>query len=409
LLSAVEAVLRIRALLLLLGLPAMGVAGLVGGCGISLETPTGGYGGGYATGVAVSSGTGAGTSTGSSGQGGGVTLGGGIAAPCASDADCRTDLKCLQDTFNDPIFGGGPAGGFCTRVCTSDTDCPDPNGTCFKIDPGQSGRCTLGCSIGPAIDNIAGFFAPLDPSKCLGREDLRCKKTGGDMGICFPTCGEDAQCHGGRVCDPRLAVCVDHPNDGLPLGDTCDPTATPDVCGGRCVGFDTGIAMCSSPCVLGGDKIDTADCGGPLHGFCAFRAKSFGPGDTGYCTPACQLQSDCATPSFWCFSVPGLTDVVHRGYCFAAAPCPGGQADCIAAGDNGDYCTDTPYGPLCLDPMFPLTTGTGGAGGAGTGGTGTGGAATGGAGGAGTGGAGTGGAGTGGAGTGGAGTADAGP
>lgn len=326
--------------------------GAAGGCGLQLEMPgTGGSGGSTSTIFASSSSSGAGTSSG--GGAGGASGGLGIAAACLTDADCRSGLVCLLDTVNDPIFGGGPADGFCTSPCDEDTDCGEPDAVCLKIDPTQPGRCTLSCTLGPSITSADGFFDPLLEGKCQGREDVRCGKAKNGVGVCLPTCGEDTQCTGGRVCDPRLAVCVDHPNDGLPTGASCTPGIDPSPCGGLCVGFDSGIGMCSSPCVLGGEKDSSSDCGGPERGFCFFRPQTNGVGDVGFCSPSCASQADCASPNFWCFTVPEL----GRGYCFTATPCPNGPSDCHA----GTACTDTPGGPLCLDPQYPL--GGGGAGG----------------------------------------------
>lgn len=347
----------VLALLVSTGLAANGAEG----CSAAVDT-TSGTGGAGSSSVVISSGGGAVGPTGPSGTGAFVTSSGssgvgggaGLAAACASDADCGGGLTCLTDTVNDPIFGGGPAGGFCTLACGGDGDCAAQGGVCLQIDPGQPGRCTLGCAIGPAITSVAGLFDALDPKKCRGREDLRCGKPAGNTGRCLPTCGEDAQCHGGRACDPRLAVCVDKPSTGDPSGALCDPSATATTCAGLCIGFTSGVAMCSSHCVLGGEKLLTADCGGPQHGLCAFRPTANGAGDAGFCSPSCGAQSDCQTPSFWCFDVSGVSDQVHRGYCFAAAPCPKGQADCVAANDANFTCTQTPSGPFCLDPAFPV-------------------------------------------------------
>lgn len=395
-----DAVVQWRGLLLIsIGIAAIGS---VGSCSVQRNTGAGGYGGFGGFGGRTSTTTGSSTTTGM----GGASIGDKIAAACASDAECGPGLSCLADTTNDPIFGGGPAGGFCTRTCNSNNDCPEPGATCFQIDTTQAGRCTLSCKVGPPVADIAGLFADLDPSKCRGREDLRCGKAKDSVGVCLPTCGSDAQCHGGRVCDPRSAVCVDQANEGLPTGAACDPTTPLSACGGICAGFDNGAAMCSSPCVLGGEKLDTTDCGGVENGFCAFRLAAYGVGDIGHCTPSCNVQSDCQNPSFWCFDVPGLSEQSQRGYCFAAIACAGGQDDCTAGGAPDDVCTDTPFGPRCLDPDHPLGSGGsgGGGGGGGTGGMGGGGAAPGGMGGMGGDDAGAGGMGVGGAGGGSGGT-----
>src|SRR5262249_40796628 len=135
-----------------------------------------------------------------------------------------------------------------------------------------------------------------------------------------------------------------------------------------------------------------------------------GAGDYGFCAPACTAQDECQNPEFWCFPVGGLTGMgVDNGFCFGATACPHGDSDC--AQEQGTVCTQTKYGPECLNPLFPRggaapadagTDGSGGTGGGGTGGGGTGGGGTGGGG---TGGSGTGGGGTGGGGTGGCGGA----
>jgi hypothetical protein len=363
--------LRFRSVLA--ALVAIGVgASAVGACDIAILEGTTGAGGEVGSVSSVTSSSGfASTST---GVGGGAPSG--VAQACTTDTDCEPGLTCITDTDNDPVFGGGPAGGFCTTACNADADCPDPGDVCLQIDPSQPGRCTLGCTPGPAVDSVMDLFMSLETGKCLGRPDLRCDalKTGG--GVCLPTCGEDAQCEDGRVCDPRLAVCVDQPSAGLPTGDLCVETVSPTPCAGVCVGFNSGVAMCSSPCVLGGaDPLASDNCGGPKNGFCAFRPAPDGAGDTGYCTPSCSAQSDCPTPSFFCFSVPELTPTLYVGYCFGADTCPNGQSDCIAQNDATYVCTPTPTGSFCLDPAFPLGgTGGGDAGGGGSGGAGAGGA-----------------------------------
>lgn len=354
-----------RARLSILFSASLLVGAFVGGCGgAGAGTGGGGGAGGFGGegGFGGQGGFGGSSSSSSSGSSSSGSVGHGIASACASDGDCRYGLTCLLDTASDPIFGGGPAGGFCTAVCAGDIDCAPHGGVCYQVDAAQPGRCTLACTIGPPITDIAGNFDPLLGSKCLGREDVRCGKPKEGIGVCLPTCGADAQCHGGRACDPRLAVCVDHVNDGLPTGAACDPTASTEECGGLCIGFDNGSSMCSSPCVLGGEATSTSDCGGPERGFCAFGPAPNGLGDVGYCTPSCEDHAGCQTPSFWCFGVPGLSETSQKGYCFGATACPNGQDDCVAAGLSDITCTTTPDGAFCLDPAYPL--GGGGSGGA---------------------------------------------
>jgi hypothetical protein len=344
--------------------PAAALASTSGGCsaGASKAFSTA-SGGAYTVSVTTAMG-GSVLTIGTGGSGAGM-----LVTACSADAGCGGDLLCLTATTSYAVFGGGAPNGFCTKACSSDSDCASLGGVCYKMDPTQNGACTLPCTLDHnQEDPVSEVFAPLSNQKCLGRPDVRCARLGATMGgVCLPTCGDDAEC-AGRSCDPRTAVCVDTPNTGAPLGAPCDPTADAGVCAGLCVGFQNGSAMCSDPCVVGGfpDAGITLpyDCHGADAGLCAFHPSGYGPGDTGYCTPACTTQSACQNPNFWCFGVSQLTPSTHLGYCFAAAACPNGQIDCepppdagdldAAAADGGYLCTATPLGPFCLDPTFPL-------------------------------------------------------
>ncbi len=263
------------------------------------------------------------TGAGGSWTGTGGASTGQLAASCNADADCGGDLTCVLPSDDDPVFGGGAPGGFCTKPCSADADCDNAHAVCYGAGPSQPGRCTLACALGPGIGNGDGLFTPLG-TKCRGRDDVRCTQAANAVAtapaVCLPTCGEDAQC-AGSYCDPRTAVCTATPSTGTATGTACDPSQTTGACAGVCVGFDTGVAICSEPCVLGalgGDALQSPNCGGPYQGLCAFHPKANGPGDTGFCTPSCKAQGDCENPNFWCFGVPTLTAELHVGYCFAA-------------------------------------------------------------------------------------------
>lgn len=272
---------------------------------------------------------------------------------CTGDGQCGPDGRCILPDEDDPRLGGGPADGYCTIACADSSECPGA-GVCL-IDNGV-GECFLGCEIGPELEFIDD---ELLETKCHQREDVRCIELD-DGPACIPTCGSDDQCPGGRVCDPRAAVCVDDPNTGDPDGVACDPDN--DTCEGRCVSFTGGtLTMCSNVCVLGGE-LDGFDCGGLENGVCVFRPSGYGPGDHGFCSPACSVQTDCNNPDWWCFGNTFATN----GFCFTATPCPNGQGDC----DATDLCTQTQHGPFCLDPAIPLGEGGGGGGGGGMGGAG---------------------------------------
>jgi hypothetical protein len=342
------------------------------------------------SGKATSAGTGGAASTVSTtvvtvatGAGGGGTGGAGIGnlgLACAQDSDCGAPLTCILPTATDPVFGGGPAAGYCSKACATGADCPGAASTCLLPSTGTMGDCVATCTLGPKLVDINDA---LDPNKCQGREDVRCLPINADATIdgCIPTCGSDSQCPAGEVCDPRNAVCVAAANEstGLPNGSQCDPTATTPPCAAECVSFgsatDAGpaITQCTNPCVLGGKDIATnPNCGGESKGLCAYFPTGNGAGDFGFCAAACSFQSDCQNPDFWCFPINGLTGsgagMIPNGYCFGATPCPNGASDCT---QSETVCTPSSGGPVCLSTLFPAMPGDGGTGDGGTGDGGT--------------------------------------
>ena len=296
--------------------------------------------------------TGATTSgTGSSSTGGSADN---LGIECTADGDCGPGLTCLTAEGTTPAFSGGPAAGYCSKACATDADCPGNASLCAGAAGGAMGVCLLTCDLGPALKFLDD---PLDPTKCHGRFDLRCANITTTTTACVPTCGKDEECPAGRVCDPRLAVCVDKANTGLAAGAKCDPMAQTPECAGICVSFTGGTTSCSSPCALGGEITDPTtvnDCGGLEKGLCVYSPTGNGPDDFGFCAPGCSLQSDCQDPTFWCFGVGGLTgSAVDNGFCFGATACPNGQSDCKSTNAKV-LCTETKYGPFCVDTTFPL-------------------------------------------------------
>lgn len=272
---------------------------------------------------------------GGEGGGGETTL---LASPCETEEDCGGG-RCILTASDDPVFGGGVAGGYCTKDCDTDADC-GASGKCLAAGAGKT--CVARCTLGPALGGIADA---LDPAKCHGREDVGCAPAADGDPICWPTCGSDVECEG-RACNRHLGVCTQAGATGKPDGSTC--TAEPDLCLGVCAVFESEAAMCSRHCVLGG-ALDSKDCGGKLEGVCLHPPSGRGAGDRGYCAGACAEQDDCQNPSFWCTSVAGVTgDLVPFGYCAEAPACDGG-----AACPTG-VCTLTKYGSFCLDAAFPL-------------------------------------------------------
>jgi hypothetical protein len=278
---------------------------------------------------------------------------------CDDDSVCGPGGRCLRPIDDSPL-GGGPAGGYCTRACIEDSDCPGLHSLCIRDDVTGAGACFLGCEPGPARDL---GNAPLDPDKCRGREDVRCDVALSHPGallagthICLPTCGMDAQCPAGRTCDPRDRVCVTTPHSGLPMGDKCDEE---QLCAGYCMEVEDGGGICTSLCVYGGTLGGAADCGGLSSGLCNIRLQAGnGAGDVAVCVPACDEQDDCVHPWFWCKNVLG--GIATHGYCSQSI------ASCRSGICATGTCTETIHGPRCLDPKYPLGSAAPGVGGAGS-------------------------------------------
>ena len=345
-----------------------------GGTTSTTTTTTGGT-----TTTTAQGGNGQGGNAGGSGQGGGGVTSDYLGASCAADEDCGDGLRCITSTTVDPVLGGGPAAGYCTKDCTQDTDCPGDGSLCLKAtEQDAQGICFLGCELGPALTYIND---PQPAEKCQGREDVRCTELQQGISLCLPSCGSDIQCDGDKVCDPRLGVCVDTPTAGKAMGEHCDPNAAePGDCAGICLQFSDGgaggaggggpLTMCSSPCVMGGeDFLNQLDCGGATKGLCAFSAEGVGSGDYGFCTPACKAQDDCQFPTFGCIRIGGTEAVIDNGYCLGGAEtCTEAEAGKLCANSTKLYCTETSVGFLCVDKEWPLgkfapAGGQGGAGG----------------------------------------------
>lgn len=267
-----------------------------------------------------------------------------VGAACTIDSNCKPAAggRCIKSTADDPLFGGGPANGYCSKDCVDDSDCPGATSLCLTTQGAPTGSCFEGCTFGdPPLTSLSD---PLDPAKCHGREDVRCVELMAGP-ACIPTCGSDSDCPGGRGCDAQLGVCVDVKTMGLPLGSACNPNADPSECAGVCIGFTGGEAMCSQACAMGGD-FPSSECGGMDKGICLFGVQGVGVGDQGFCAQACTQHDQCQGGVLWCRDI----NVPSNGYCVGADSCVS-QADCT---DVSSTCTDTIFGKFCIDLTYPL-------------------------------------------------------
>src|SRR6185503_18684089 len=117
---------RQQAQLLLMG---FGIA-IAGYAGCGGDETTGGTTSGTAGGDTTSTTSSAMTTTTTGMPATSVTTGpgaSGLAMACAADTDCGMGLVCSKASDTEPVFGGGVAGGYCTKSCKVDSDCPGTN------------------------------------------------------------------------------------------------------------------------------------------------------------------------------------------------------------------------------------------------------------------------------------------
>ncbi|MBI5533282.1 MAG: hypothetical protein HY898_11235 [Deltaproteobacteria bacterium] len=273
---------------------------------------------------------------GGDGTGGYAGAPGSLGAKCKTDADCGS-LLCIPDISTE-FFGGGPAHGYCSKDCTSflhggvgvdPCSLVDPNSLCSAAgddpnDPATRGFCLEGCSQGPPMDS--GGFGKFDPKKCHGRRDVACTVVdGGSLSLCLPTCARDADCTGGRKCDPRKGVCVDQPTPGSAMGAHCHDDGGPIGCAGLCLQVVKGddassndpnniAGFCSQRCVYG----DVTSCGveqTPSAGICILAMPEAGNGDEAFCAQMCDVDADCLDQDDNAMCDTSYTQSLGRGLC----------------------------------------------------------------------------------------------
>jgi hypothetical protein len=270
---------------------------------------------------------------------------------CETDANCGEGLRCYTAASND-LFGGGPAGGYCTATCTGNAACAaiDPESECVGIQGTQS-VCVRTClSLPGPFNPDEPVLPPLAENKCLSRSDLVCMSelalgqamfTGTRQpGWCFPQCGSDEECPN-RRCDLSRGLCVGGQATGLELGARCATAA--ECAGGLCIGAngDGSESFCSAPCVVGqpvgcgygaSAAVRDGGCLGPRFG--GFTGDE-GIGDTGFCAELCDVDADCvqaASRGWRCV----VSDVNQRRFGRAGVCGPPAPADAGTDAGGGD-------------------------------------------------------------------------
>jgi hypothetical protein len=183
--------------------------------------------------------------------------------------------------------------------------------------------CLETCTIGPALPMPA-------VRKCHGRQEVTCEPVNRDETLfaCIPLCVTDADCTGGRKCEPASGLCVDTPKTGTPLGSGCTVVRGQGntTCeSGLCLPIDdfpdggnTTPGVCSEFCRFLTQeschyRISPLDAGPPM-GACVLpwnNTAGYNAGDLGLCLQLCDGPNDCAyKASNWVCR----TDITLRGW-----------------------------------------------------------------------------------------------
>lgn len=316
-------------------------------------------------GAAGVGGSGGGSSGGAAGAGGGggdiepiFPLGfRAVGAPCETDADCpagpngETPLICMTPTSTVEFGTGSPQGGYCTAVCSDESD----NGDCVAVD---------GLSACGLIDNTTGIGfciglcqpgAAANAIKCGADRAQACFQfpNSQEIGACFPVCQSDEACGEGLFCDlgaTGLGLCTATAPVGGDIGAPCTPeTAEADCKSGACVTLldpETGAeagSFCSANCTLG--LIE--GCGFPevlpegtaRDAVCLLpQVAGGGGGDLGFCFELCDTDADCAQAGEGWVCVQDLGDqaqaiIGRSGECLPPAFAEGDGGVLVDAGN----------------------------------------------------------------------------
>jgi hypothetical protein len=218
---------------------------------------------------------------------------------CRDDADCPEGGTCLLNTQGYP-------GGFCSRVCTSSSEC-DPG------IQGVAGICTLVGSRRMCMRECLNGFD-------CGREGYTCVDVTSSISVCQPSCSPDG-CGAGARCNVWTSRCepltAPDPPPGRANGEPCTAAGAMSECrsqlciratdqSGAYSGWNNGLCVSACTIPLGyssgnfwnGEEFPQSNC--PTGSVC-FPNGSYSERDQGLCLQGCRSDSDCrASEGYFC-------------------------------------------------------------------------------------------------------------
>lgn len=227
---------------------------------------------------------------------------------CTSDMDCDAAEICIGEDDGFP-------GGYCSRQCQSDAECPTGSlcssfGVCSDSCDTATPDCRAGYLCGDADQNGSDECWPgssgsgavgttcMDTNECAGGFDAFCiddAASGWSDGYCTQSCTSNSDCTMGSHCG-----FFNQNGEGVCLSDC---TADTDCRGGTSTYFcgdadGDSVAECapggSGSGQIGEGCATLADCAGGAGALCISEDQGF---LGGYCSDQCTSDSDCATGS----------------------------------------------------------------------------------------------------------------
>ena len=238
---------------------------------------------------------------------------------CSSDSECGAGGHC------GPINPDAGV-GVCFKSCSTNADCPRAGYECFDFDNNGDRECaptgTGNRAVGEACDTVGDCSGGQGASCLLAPTVLR-------DGYCSRRCTSSADCGSGAHCSSQWGLCLQ----------TCTSSGQCRSSGYSCYDADdagqnecwqgaTGNGQVGDPCV------NVWDCAGEEFGFCLDEANSGVPG--GYCIVTCE-ETVCPAGSE-CIDLGGGNPL------FCMETCPDGTCD---RGDYACYSPGTPAVDVC--------------------------------------------------------------
>lgn len=286
-------------------------------------------------------------------------LRGSTGEPCSSDDECTTVEFCANE-------GGLYEGGYCTRYCQFQSQCPLGSTCHFSEDSPRLGLCMSDCSTDAdcrgdrytCIDrhdqNARGCFPIADGERSIGGECDELADCNGAFALCYQTvlfpggycsalCSSDADCGAGSHCGVEgacLESCSEDTecrDENYTCGDRDDDMKLDCLLGGSSLSAQIGDAC-----------LEVGECSGGIRARCLNDASSF---KDGYCSQTCNASTPCPTGS-------------HCGYVNS-----NGSGLCVKDCQDDSTCRDDGYQCWNIDDdragvmeCAPSGTGSGGAG-----------------------------------------------